>query len=225
MTQCQVLQAVGDAVAQHILATGFVDLEQNRLLAAQVGHRPGAQNQLEVQALGTVLLQNAQGASGVAQVGSGAERSSASGAIGAGRLDVQTGQVGLDLIDQRAHALLNLVRQDHVVRGAVVVQATLLFAIPADRHAAGLGDGHRNVADDLVAIVRRGHCRGDVGCGGGRSDRRHDGLTNSGAFVGHVGGYCGDEADQFAGNHVQGVVQGWDQPGEGVHMELLRIDV
>ena len=50
-------------------------------------------------------------------------------------------------------------------------------------------------------------------------------MADRGALVGHVGGDRRDEADQFAGNHVQGVVQGWDQPGEGVHMELLRIDV
>ena len=77
--------------------------------------------------------QQAKRTGGIAQVASGTERCG-TGRTGSTRsVDVQASEVALDFIGQRAHRLRELVAKDDVVRGAVVVETALFFAVPAHR--------------------------------------------------------------------------------------------
>jgi CBS domain-containing protein len=85
-------------------------------------------------------------------------------------VDVQRREVGFLLVGEGAERLRELVLEDALVAGTAVVDAALLFAVPAHRDAASLGDRQREVADRLVAIVGRRDGRRDVAGGRSRSD-------------------------------------------------------
>jgi hypothetical protein len=48
------------------------------------------------------------------------------------------GEIGFLLVAERAERLRELVLEDVLVAGAAIVEAALLFAVPADRNAASL---------------------------------------------------------------------------------------
>ena len=156
MTNCHIHDAVGHAVAQHIAGARLVDLEQAGLLAAHIADGRVAQHQLQVVGGCAVLLEDAEHAREVRQIGSGAKRRGAGGAVSTGGIAIHFEvEVFLYLVHQRAHCLIEAVGLD-AREGARVLQALGLLTIPAHRDVLALGDGHRYVIDDGVTRVRRG---------------------------------------------------------------------
>ncbi|MDT4839065.1 hypothetical protein FQZ97_728470 [compost metagenome] len=216
VAQGQAHDAVGHAVAQHVAGTSLVDLEQARLLAAQVADGGVAQGQLQVVGRRTVLFQDAQHPGEVGQVGRGAERGGASGTVAAaGVLVGFQPQVLLDLVHQGAHRLVEAIGLDGG-EGAGVLQAAGFLAVPAHRDVLGLADGDRDAVDRSITGVRRGHAGGVVSRTGGGSDRDANLLTLCGARHIRVTGYCRDETGQLARNDVERLVQVRYEVGESV---------
>lgn len=91
-------------------------------------------------------------------------------AVGEWLLEPERREVRLHLVDQGAHRLGELARQGLIPAGAVL-QDQLLLAVDPHRHPARLGDRQRHPDQGVVAVIRRGHRRGDVPrrqCRGGR---------------------------------------------------------
>jgi hypothetical protein len=127
---------------------------------------------------------------------------------------VQRGQVGLDLIGQRANRLGHAIAIDRAHR-AGGVQTAILFAGHAERDRAGLGDRHRHITDGLRRGVGRVGADVDV-LGRHRANHgRHHGLIQGRAFGAGVARHGGNEAHQFAGDDIHRFVDGRQEGGEG----------
>src|SRR6478735_6797214 len=145
-----------------------------------------------------ILVEDLGGAGEVRQVASDAERSRAGGAGGArGGLVGDEREILLDLVGGSAERLLKLLAQDRREGRPHVVEGELLLTVPLDGPVARLGDLEVHRAEDLVAIVRRGHAGDDISTRDGRDGERGHGLTESGfGEVAVVAGCAGDEADE-----------------------------
>lgn len=132
-----------------------------------------------------VLIENGVRIREIREVVVGAEGRGAGGTVGARRLNVERGQVGLDLVGESAEGLRELVAEDITnLRAIADRKGALLLTRPADRRGLRLADRHRQRADRLITGRRRRSTRGDILRHDRRDHRIGDALGNGGTLGG-----------------------------------------
>ena len=132
--------------------------------------------------------------------GSGGCTDSAGGAVFGSK-----SESGFDFVDVDAEALRHLVAHD-VLKTSAGRKAKLFFPRPVEARGLVAVDSERLAADGLIAGGGNGHGRGDVT---GRIDRGNgaiNGLAFSDGIRRGVEINARDEADDLAGNHIEGFI-------------------
>ena len=122
------------ATTQEVSRARLIDLEQHRLLAAKVSHRRRSQHKMKIGLRSAVVVEDLPDTSEVAEIASRAEGRGRRRTISAGRSLVSCSpEIGLDLVDERAHRLRELIAQDvGQLRSIAVRERGLLLARPIE---------------------------------------------------------------------------------------------
>ena len=206
------------ATTQEVSRARLIDLEQHRLLAAKVSHRRRSQHKMKIGLRSAVVVEDLPDTSEVAEIASRAEGRGRRRTVSAGRSLVSCSpEIGLDLVDERAHRLRELIAQDiGQLRSIAIRERGLLLARPVEGNLSALGDRHRASADGDIGAGRWRSSRGDVGRGHCWHNRVCDGLIESGALRSTIAEYGWNEAGELSRNGIRRLVDHRQDRSQGI---------
>ena len=211
----ETFQSPHNTFTQKRISTGLVYFEQNRLFTAEVCDSRRTENHLQISCRRTVVRENLARIGRIRQITCNTERSGAGRTNSTGGCEIQSREICIHLISQRAESLLKLISKDGVVCPCWP-QCQLFLTVPFDRGHFGFGDFDINGADRLVAVIWRSSPRGNINSGCRWRNRRSNSLVLRRRISFSIARYSRDKTDLFARYGIQSREDSRDQPGKRI---------